>query len=576
MKQSKLLALVAFVAIVFFSGLTFSCADDSLLDFDKMEGIENWQPDFTLALGEATLETRSLLAQAGENDFLTYSGDSIFVRYNMDLNGVEPLNTKDLFTQLEDTELPPIEVNVDVPEIDAIQALKGSPYFLSDTTHLTTIANNPVLTSGTAISTDDFEDDSRDTTEIAMEGGGELHSFIGSFTLDYKFPDFADTIILTLYNVRKYVGGPYFEKTFIKGAGGLSGYIEVGNASDDYIFDLKEAAGGSKPGGGIDYGIHVVSLFKNLTIGLLGKTDTVSLQLRDFKFKSITGLFPKQSIDVPHDLIPMGGSFLDMLKLGEGNYLKLPGARINLTISNWGLDMPIEPELEFVAYNADIPKKSEKQNTSELDDFKFTGWKVGQDTIKETKPIPLTNILALPPKDSITYEGTIVVNRDTTVAATIANGAEIKVAVDVEIPLTLDANVTYTMEPINVSSLGDVAENLSTATLILRGENGLPLTLGKGHIFFMNDLDVAIDSVDLNLFDSPEVDAKGNVIGTAPIKQDIVLSEKNVASLAKTKSMVISLKMITGGTTESHPVTLKRSGTFTIRLGIQAKGNIKI
>ncbi|MDE5639165.1 MAG: hypothetical protein K2I47_05150, partial [Odoribacter sp.] len=506
----------------------FACGDSDLLKFDNLEGVKNWEPDYQLQLAYANYDVWKLIEQSDNGDTtLVREGDQIFIRhFQKDIVGLEvgkviklPEDIAHFFLK---TPVPDTVVGQPLP--------KGFNFFLPEDS--VSIA---------------FEEGSL----TRIEGRVSCRHELLHYTFGYK-------VKVEFTNVFLATGGQLFFE--------FSPNAEAAIESQDVIFDMASAPNQIKWKASIE-------ILEEQTVDT--NVLNIGIWFKDFSFTRVEGMIKPQEVEIDEGEFNMDVEFWDNF---DGSF-NFANPKVDLTVRNQGLGVPVQMDMDFVAYGENgksvllTPKNNYKPE--------FEGWIPDGGEVVETQSYDTTNsniaeLLSLPPKEKITYGGKIIVSPDSTHSSVILNTGSASVDAYVEIPLYLSVkNLLFrdTIDDINISD----ADKIKEAQIIVRANNQIPLGLGSGHLYLLDKEKNCIDSVKIERFlDAPEIDADGNVIPSEGEKETppIVLSQDNILHLNDTKYILVLVEATTSDEGKT-PVVIKADAALELKLILAAKLNLE-
>jgi len=479
-----------------------SCGDSDLTKFDNIVGVQNWTPTMALQLAHGEYKVWDLVNQA-DTTILAKEGNKIFIRHLEE--NIYSLNVKDVIV------LPKNIANIDI--------------------------QIPVMPSGVALGEDvPFSKQGKASIQFTE---GRLKKVNGSLTCRYTLPQtsFKYTATMIFENLLDSQGVPC--KLDITGGTGTFEY-----SWDSIRLNMEEVPNQ------IQYKIEG----KVPSGEIIDETELVfKFSFEDFDFTSVEGEINRQEIAIDPGQFEMNVEFWDKFK-GD---LKFADPRVDLIVTNNGLGVPVLLDMSFVAYGEGRQLALRTENG--YMPF-FEGWKGGEEE-KEIQRYDKENsnidtLLSLPPKDRITYSGTVIVSPEAGDTAVLLKEGTAKIDVKVEIPLYLSAQNILFQDTIDGIDISD-ADKIEAASLKVKAKNQIPLGLGKGYLYLLNQNYNCIDTIRVEqLVEAPEVNSQGEVVSPVVEKDApvIVLSKKNIQNLNNTKYIVISAEASTsnGGDVATH------------------------
>ncbi len=297
--------------------------------------------------------------------------------------------------------------------------------------------------------------------------------------------------------------------------------------------------------------------------------------MKDFSFTRVEGTMKTRNVEIDEGEFNMDVEFWNHFA-GSFNFAN---PRVDLIVRNYGLGVPVQMDMNFVAYG----ENGKHVSLETKDNYKpeFKGWIPDGGEVADTQSYTVNNsniseLLSLPPKEKITYGGQIIVSPDPTRSLTLLNTGKASVDAYVEIPFHLSAKKLIFRDTIDDIDISD-ADKIKKAEIVIIADNQIPLELGSGYLYLLDEAKNCIDSVKIERFlDAPEVDDNGNVIPSEEEKEvpPIVLSEENILHLEDTKFMVISVEATTSNGGEK-PVVIKADAMMKLKLILGAKLNLE-
>ncbi len=515
LKKTGLCALILFL---------FACGDSDLLKFDNLEGVKNWEPDYKLQLAFANYDVWRLVEQADDGDSTIVEKDNqIFIRHFQ--KDVASLDVSEVIEFPK--EIASIPLRFRLPD-----AVVGQP-----------------LQQELNISLPE------DSVSIVFEEGN-LTRVVGKiscrhelvqYPFDYKVKVVFTNVLLDSGDSLRFTFSP-------------SGVEDEGPKS--VVFDMASSPNQLKWKADITIPAGAQVDLNELNIGI---------KLEDFSFTRVEGTMKTRNVKIDEGEFDMGVEFWDNF---DGSFY-FANPKVDLIVWNYGLGVPVQMDMDFVAYgeNGQSVSLEPKNNYKPT----FNGWIPDGVVAVDTQRYDTTNsnieeLLSLPPKEKITYGGKIIVAPDSTAPITILNTGKVSADAYVEIPLHLSAKGLVFRDTIDDIDISD-ADKIKEAKIIVRADNQIPLGLGSGHLYLLDEAKNCIDSVEIERFlDAPEIDAEGNVIPAEEEKEmpAIVLSEENILHLSDTKYILISVEATTSNGGEK-PVVIKADAMLKLKLILEAK-----
>lgn len=508
-----------------------ACGDADLLKFDKISDSIDWQPDFTVPLAYGKYELWDLLNQYpenGEDTIILNKDGKLFIQYVE--KDIFKFNINDIFTLPEQTLH--FQKDIDLPTIPSIP---GAP----------TIEFPGI-------------DQTYDISQVIdLKEGCLLERLSISMKCSYSLPKmpFKYTVTATFENIKE--GGRPVTIIETSDKEPVSDSRDINTAEIDMASSPNTVKMKLKIKADAGQQINPADLadFK------------ITFALSKLNYNWGEGKIAPQTIDIENDRFTMDVDFWNSFE-GEFHFAD---PKLFLVVSDIALGVEVAADMNLTASG------NGKQKTLVAAPliFDFAGinespttWKtlsVGYDTTNSN----IAELLSLPPKDYIEYGGKIIVNPEGG-KVFISKKSSVKADIKVEIPLSLSATNLVFADTIKDIDISD-ADKIKKAKIKLTAENGIPLGLEAGNLLLLNERYVCIDTVKVTkLLDAPQVDASGNVIAPAKSTNDIELSLTNIASLNRTKYIVISVKAQTSNQ-GTIPVSIKPTDVLELRLSLEAK-----
>lgn len=502
----------------------FACGDSDLLKFDNLEGVKNWEPDYQLQLAYANYDVWKLVEQADNGDStLVREGDQIFIRHFQ--KDIASLDAGEVINLPEDINF---IIETVVPEISSPMS-KDSVIILSETAVPIGIREGSL-------------------TKVYGTVTCQNESYPSPFKLKIDFTNVkvgSDTG--AMFSFSPLNGGTVMEPQQV-------------------VFDMTAAPNQLK------YKASIV-IPQGQTIS--NQKLKIGIRMKDFSFTRVEGMIKPQEVEIDEGEFNMDVEFWDNF---DGSF-NFANPKVDLIVRNQGLGVPVQMDMNFVAYGENgksvplTPKNNYKPE--------FKGWIPDEGEVVETQSYDTTNsniaeLLSLPPKEKITYGGKIIVSPDPTYSSVILNTGSANVDAYVEIPLYLSVKNLLFRDTIDDIDISD-ADKIKEAQIIVRANNQIPLGLGSGHLYLLDKEKNCIDSVKIERFlDAPEIDADGNVIPSEEEKETppIVLSQDNILHLNDTKYILILVEATTSDEGKT-PVVIKADAALELKLILAAKLNLE-
>ncbi|MDL2252069.1 hypothetical protein LJC12_04385 [Odoribacter sp. OttesenSCG-928-J03] len=522
MKHLKWICLIALSSIVF-----YSCGDEDLLDFDKVDGVENWTPDFTAPVAFGNYTAWDLVSQAGDTVVYT-DGSQIFIRHTEE--NIYSMDAEKVVRIPENIATANVPVNVNMPG-----GMIGIPLV------------------------QDFAVNKSDTVNISFREGS-LTQLKGNMRLDYSLPSmpFSYNAEIIVKNLLDESASPVkitdeVRTTDKAGSRTLNGMlIDMEETPNQLVLEIN------------------LAVLQGQTINTADlEPINIQLILDDFEYTEIQGVINSKTMSIESYDLNLDVTFWDDFR---GSFA-FTDPKIQLVVNNYGLALPMHVDMDFTAYG-----DGKQLGFTSVAPLAFQGWIFGGAEVEEFGEYNKNNsnvadLLSLPPKDKIEYGGSVIIN-PTSESVTIVHDAHVNIGLEIEIPLNLTAKDIHFLDTIKDVSIDD-AELIKKANIKVIAENGLPLELGSGYLYFLDAENQLIDSVVVEKFvDAPEVNAAGDVIAPKKGENTITLSEQNVDNLQYMKSMLISVKASTSND-GTVPTAIKPDAKLQLQLLLNAQLDMK-
>lgn len=504
-------------------GLLFTaCGDEELLKFGNIEEIRNWKPSFVVPMASATYTVWNLVDQHDPDANIILKDNKIVIRYQED--SIYSFDVKKVLSFPETLATLTAHVPMDGVPVGGVIPDEGID-----------IAFPSV---GSQEENINFTD-------------GSIEKVEGNVICAYVLPatGFTYQVRLTLENVKK--EGTPVVKEFIVGTAGSTGDWVLENV----VFDMSVQANKIKWS-------LVVSIDGGQTI--VDVDDLVlAFELKDIAFDRVEGSIDKQVIDIDPGEFNLNIDFWNNFN-GEFGF---NDAKIEMTVTNYGLKVPMSVDMAFTAYG------DGKVKVFEGDPLLFSGWNNGV-PYKETLGYDKNNsnindVLSLPPKEKITYGGAITVNPENGKVVVLGDG-NANVDAYIEIPLDLKAKNLIFNDTIDVDLREDLSDKILQAAIRVKANNGIPLGLKDGNLLLLDANYTCLDSVKINKFiDAPVIGNNGEV-SVADSDHLIPLTKDNIKHIDGTKYIVIQVKAETSNNGDVA-VQIKPEATIKLNLILEVK-----
>lgn len=509
-----------------------SCGDADLFDFGKLSDSIDWQPDVTLSLAHGDYEIWDLINQypeAGEDTLIYNENGELSIRYTE--KNIFNFKVTDVFT-LPDQKIEFKRI-VDVPDIPG-----GMP--------------------GGEIAFPGFEENYSIQESMTLDQGAEIKHMYASIRCTYVLPEmpFEYTVQAIFENIKE--NGEEVKINVTSDRREINGSLNLSAAEIDMAASPNT----------ISFVLKVTAEAGQMVNPADLKDFEIQFVLDKFDFRSVMGKIAPQEIAITPDKFNMNVDFWDDFN-GSFNFAN---PSFDLIVSNKGLGVPVQLAMDVEAFGDNGKHVSLVAEPLDVD-FTEINSPLYPEVIKligyDTANSNIADLLSLPPKDYISYKGTVTVNPGGG-NVFITNNAEISADVKVNIPLKLSATDLIFADTIKDIDITD-ADKIKTARITVIAQNAIPLELETGSLLLLDERKVCIDEVVVSkLLDAPAVDANGNVIAPAESKNEITLTAKNISSLNRTKYIVILVKAQTSGSGRI-PVTIKPDAKLSLQLLLGAK-----
>lgn len=504
-----------------------ACGDQDLLKFGNLEGVKNWEPDYTLNLAYANYDVWKLIEQTNSEDSTVIQRENqIYIRHYQ--KSILSLDVKDV---------------IELPRNIAHFSLHAS------------------LPSGIGqLPGDQIFDFPEDTVPFAFTEG-LLTKVYGSLNCRYELPQlsFKYTLAIEFGNILLSSGEPV--RFTLSESDQPSGVINL----QDILLDMS-----SSPNQLVWKVSIIVPGGEKIDVNELN----MGMDLMDLSFTRLEGKMKTQEVEIEEDHFNMNVEFWENF---DGSF-NFANPKIDLIVRNYGLAVPVQMDMHFEAYGDNKRVALETKNNYKP---AFDGWIPDEGMREEIQGYNVTNsniaeLLSLPPKDKIAYSGKIIISPDPEKTVTILADGKADADACVEIPLHLSAkNLVFndTIDDIDISD----ADKIKAAKITVRAVNQIPLGLGKGYLYLLDEAKNCIDSVVVERFlDAPDLNSAGEVIVPGEKKEapSIILSERNILHLDDTKYIVISVEAATSKEGEV-PVIIKADATLKLELLLGVKLNLE-
>ena len=290
----------------------------------------------------------------------------------------------------------------------------------------------------------------------------------------------------------------------------------------------------------------------------------LAFELKDVRFTRLEGGIDPRVIDIDPGEFNLDIDFWNNFN-GEFGF---NDAKIEMTVTNYGLKVPMSVNMAFTAYGDGKVKEFAG------DPLVFSGWNNGNEAHKETLGYDKSNsnindVLSLPPKDKITYGGAITINPGNGKVVVLGDG-NANVDAYIEIPLDLKAKNLVFNDTIDVDLNEKLSDKILEAAIRVKAENGVPLELKDGNLLLLDANHACMDSVKVDRFiDAPVVGNNGEVT-VAESNNLIRLTPDNISHIDGMKYIVIQVKAATSNNGDV-PVQIKPDATIKLNLILEVR-----
>ncbi|MCT4613339.1 MAG: hypothetical protein N4A49_00525 [Marinifilaceae bacterium] len=279
---------------------------------------------------------------------------------------------------------------------------------------------------------------------------------------------------------------------------------------------------------------------------------------------------------------------LDMWDNVDGTF-KFADPKIDFyLVSGVGIPVAFNPVLN--GYKKDNPTPVPLNAKSLVTDYPKSETEINNGGIKQTLTIDKTtsdivDLIALPPSEKITYEGSVKLNPNgnvdkdgNPVKNILTNKSKINLGMMLDVPMTLNAHelsLTDTIKDIDVEE----TEKIIEASLVIISENGLPLTVKINNIKLMSASNQLLSTIETNtILEAAPVftdgDNKGYVDESKITKfeANIKLSQEQIKSLEDTDYALINAGISTTNSEDPNSfATVTNNTKLKFRIAVQAK-----
>jgi len=281
----------------------------------------------------------------------------------------------------------------------------------------------------------------------------------------------------------------------------------------------------------------------------------------------------------------MKGSIAECtIQLKEGQYdldfdvlEEVPG---DVVFANPKLNIIIRNETPYVgAINADLKGELEDQPFVELNapPVIFPAYQADQKSLTYNYSLDKSNsnlseFVSKKPS-SLWYGGQLVINPDGINANEVELSADdlIQVGYGIEVPLDLKLNGLIEMDTIDIADM-EVIDDLTEATLIFNSNNGFPFRAKANLSFYDQDTDAILETLDINIVKSAEVDPVTGIVSTKVANtENVVLTDIQMESLRRSEQLRVSLEIQTSNYDTGQSVVLLRNNELELQLSIKGK-----
>lgn len=299
-------------------------------------------------------------------------------------------------------------------------------------------------------------------------------------------------------------------------------------------------------------------------------TNTSAFQIEanfnGIEFGNIIGNFGKMDYAIDANTFDLEADALDMF---DGK-LKIEDPRFKINVSNKGIGIPLRVALDLERKNG-----VKVSNIINIDAAPASATEPVVQTIVLDKTTPNFVDLFTLPFESIAYSGTCSLIPVTGGDQFVKSDAEVKIGGEVELPLHLTLENFALVDTIEADLTTDeLVEDITSASLIIKVQNGFPLGLGF-NLNFLNENEDQIFMVDPSPSSDFDIEAASTTNGVVAVDDlnestvTIELTADQVVKLNKVKMIEVAVKLQTSNNEAAKIYTdYKINFTIAIKAGV--------
>ena len=299
--------------------------------------------------------------------------------------------------------------------------------------------------------------------------------------------------------------------------------------------------------------------------------DNVQFSFKDLAYSHVIGTFSPQVLDLPKDEIK-----IDLFTNSAGGSIYFEEPKIKIIFENsFGIPVELTAEsLEVMTENGGVMHLNSVLDNglsfnypslNELGNYKTTTLLLDKNNAN------IADVIANNPQEfSYDFSAILNPNNSNPVRGFIQDTSDIRVNVDVELPLWVRANGSFITEK-SVDFDASIFENIKEAEFKLIARNGLPVDAGI-QLYFEDDNGVIQDSLlqDFqNFLLAARIDSEGKVISNTENKVLINLAEDRIINFQKATKIRLRAN-ITTENIEGSAVKFYSDYGLTLQLGLKA------
>jgi hypothetical protein len=379
----------------------------------------------------------------------------------------------------------------------------------------------------------------------------EIDGASGDFTFDFEDDELEintatlneGTLTITATNNSQVTGTLHIEMPSITYSGTALGSdidIQANQTTTqsidltDYLIDMTMAAGADVNAIPYAYTVDITSSGP-IDFSAIDNID-LSFDLIYLEFSLVTGYFSQQIATIDQGEFSLSMDMWDQIR---GDF-RLANPAIRLIVTN-PVGTPNTVNMNFTAYNAE-------EGTASLDPDPFSlplPTSPTQGAVTDTIALDKDNsnivdFIALPPSDSMTYQGNIVFNPDGRPANDNFLNMDDTITFDMEMNIPLELKLTN-VEVINDTSALDMKDMdfLRTAELSIIATNEIPIDI-ELELAFIDTIsgEQYGESVSGPLLTAAAVDENGNITATQTTNE-ITLDETDIDNMKQANGLVM-------------------------------------